>query len=105
MMETIVCVLTLLLVLLITTSIKDLYLRYDFMILNICIIYILQIVLATASPDKFPEAVEKAGVKNKVNPEIEKLFSMETRSEAMKQGDDWEQMLRNKIDQITKLRR
>ena len=37
------------------------------------------VVLATAAPDKFPEAVQKAGIQVKTNPEIEKLFSMETR--------------------------
>ena len=63
-----------------------------------------QIVLATASPDKFPEAVEKAEIVNKSNPEIEKLFTMETKSVPMNQGDDWEKMLRDKIEEITKLR-
>jgi len=62
-----------------------------------------QIVLATASPDKFPEAVEKAGVKPTKNEEIEKLFSMKTRCESMRQGDDWERILREKIEQISKL--
>ena len=38
-----------------------------------------QVVLATASPDKFPEAVEEAGLPKCQNPDIEKLFSMETR--------------------------
>ena len=42
-------------------------------------LYILQVVLATASPDKFPEAVEEAGLPKCQNPDIEKLFSMETR--------------------------
>ena len=79
------------------------------------------VVLATAAPDKFPEAVQKAGIQMKTNPEIEKLFSMETRwsfvyyfwildlilssrSIPMKQGENWEQMLREKIESITKLR-
>ena len=57
--------------------------------------------MATASPDKFPEAVEKAEIVNKKNEEIEKLFSMETRSVPMQQGDDWERMLRLKIEEIT----
>jgi hypothetical protein len=35
--------------------------------------------LATASPDKFPEAVLEAGVEAVKNPNIEKLFTMETR--------------------------
>ena len=57
--------------------------------------------MATASPDKFPEAVEKAEIVNKKNEEIEKLFSMETRSVPMQQGDDWERMLRLKVEEIT----
>lgn len=61
-----------------------------------------QVVLATASPDKFPEAVEKAGVFNNKNEDIEQLFSMVTRSVPMRQGDDWENMLRCKIEEITK---
>ena len=62
---------------------------------------IFQVILATASPDKFPEAVQKAEIVNKKNPEIEKLFGMETRSVPMQKGDDWEKMLRNKIAEIT----
>ena len=62
---------------------------------------IFQVILATASPDKFPEAVQKAEIVNKKNPEIEKLFGMETRSVPMQQGEDWEKMLRNKIAEIT----
>ena len=58
--------------------------------------------MATASPDKFPEAVEKAGVFNNKNEDIEQLFSMVTRSVPMRQGDDWENMLRCKIEEITK---
>ena len=78
-----------------------------------------QVVLATAAPDKFPEAVEKAGVSPKKNPSIEKLFSMETRYSwltfatniyltqklrcgAMNQGDNWEKILREKIEEITR---
>merc|ERR1719209_2423756 len=61
-----------------------------------------QVVLATAAPDKFPEAVEKAGVSPRKNPNIEKLFSMETRCGEMNQGDDWEKILREKIEEITR---
>jgi len=61
-----------------------------------------QVILATAAPDKFPEAVEKAGVSPKKNPNIEKLFSMETRCGAMNQGDDWEKILREKIEEISR---
>ena len=58
--------------------------------------------MATASPDKFPEAVRKAEIINKRNEEIEKLFGMETRSVPMKQGEDWEKMLRIKIEEISR---
>jgi len=60
-----------------------------------------QIVLATASPDKFPEAVTKAGITPSFNPEIEKLYNMESKCPLMNKGDDWEKMLRLKIDEIT----
>ena len=63
---------------------------------------VFQVILATASPDKFPEAVQKAEIVNMKNPEIEKLFGMETRSVPMQQGEDWEKMLRLKIEEITK---
>ena len=38
-----------------------------------------QVVLATASPDKFPEAVEAAGISAAVSPDIAGLFSLPTR--------------------------
>ena len=41
--------------------------------------WIFQIVLATAAPDKFPEAVELAGISYQPKPSITKLLSMETR--------------------------
>jgi len=61
-----------------------------------------QIVLATASADKFPEAVAEAGLSNTCNPDIEKLFTMETRFEWMREGDNWEEKLRQKIQFITR---
>jgi len=60
-----------------------------------------QVVLATAAPDKFPEAVEKAGVTPKPNPDIQKLFDLTPRFEWMKKGMDWEEILRSKIEFIT----
>ena len=38
-----------------------------------------QVVLATASPDKFPEAVEAAGIEAAMSPDIAALFSLPTR--------------------------
>ena len=43
----------------------------------------MQIVLATAAPDKFPEAVEEAGLPPVDNPAIRQLFNMETRLKTM----------------------
>ena len=75
------------------------------------------VVLATAAPDKFPEAVAKAGIEMVRKEEIARLFTKQTRSVprstdedlkfdlnrlvAMNQGDDWEKMLRDKIAEIT----
>ena len=39
----------------------------------------MQVVLATASPDKFPEAIRKAGIEPTTNPAIERLFTLPTR--------------------------
>ena len=57
--------------------------------------------IATASPAKFPEAIEKSGV-TYVNPdEIQKLFDMEEKYDRMDQGQDWEKILRSKIEEIS----
>jgi len=64
-----------------------------------------QVVLATASPDKFPEAVEAAGIEAAMSPDIAALFSLPTRSVAMERGAAWETMLREKIGEITKKHR
>jgi len=63
--------------------------------------HIPQIVLATASCDKFPEAVTEAGLPKTNNPNIEQLFHMPTRFEWMREGADWEKLLRQKIEFIT----
>merc|ERR1719209_369698 len=60
-----------------------------------------RVVIATASPDKFPKAVTKAGVTPPKNPCIERLFNLPTRCSLMNIGDDWEKMLRDKIEEIT----
>jgi len=60
-----------------------------------------RIVIATASPDKFPKAVSKAGITPVNNPSIERLFGLPTRCDMMNTGEDWEKMLRNKIEEIT----
>jgi len=60
-----------------------------------------QIVLATAAHDKFPEAVELSNITPDKNPDIEKLLTMETRFDWMRQEEDWEKILRNRIEKIT----
>ena len=58
--------------------------------------------IATASPAKFPEAIEKSGLKPYNPPEIQALFALEEKYETMEQGQDWEKMLREKIVQVSK---
>jgi threonine synthase len=64
-----------------------------------------QIVLATAAPDKFPEAVELADINPTHNPEIQKLLTKETRFDWMRLGESWEQILRTRIEKITAAQR
>ena len=61
------------------------------------------ICIATASPAKFPEAIEKSGLKLEMTPEIQKLFEEEEKYEEMKLGQNWENMLRKKIELVSKL--
>eukprot|EP00062_Callorhinchus_milii_P012942 gi/632960499/ref/XP_007896229.1/ PREDICTED: threonine synthase-like 2 [Callorhinchus milii] len=60
--------------------------------------------LATASAAKFQEAVLKAGLTPEIPPAIRALETMETRYATMKRGEDWEQMLRATVEEITALR-
>mgnify|MGYP001427102457 CR=1 FL=1 len=57
--------------------------------------------IATASPAKFPEAIEKSGLQPYYPPEIQALFELEEKFETMDQGQDWEKMLREKIVQVS----
>ncbi|KAG0707871.1 Threonine synthase-like 2 [Chionoecetes opilio] len=59
--------------------------------------------IATASPAKFPEALQKAGVPPLTHLAAH-LHSLPTRSLAMKQGEDWYATLRAKIEAITATR-
>lgn len=59
--------------------------------------------IATASPAKFPEALQKAGVPP-VTELVTRLKSLPTRSMEMKKGEDWYAMLRAKIESITAMR-
>ena len=56
------------------------------------------ICIATASPAKFPEAIEKSGVTYVNPPEIRSLFEMTEKFDTMDVGQDWEDILRRKID-------
>ena len=56
--------------------------------------------IATASPAKFPEALEKSGVTYVNPPEIQKLFELEEKFDTMDLGQDWEAILRQKIKLI-----
>ncbi|XP_077978519.1 threonine synthase-like 2 [Glandiceps talaboti] len=57
--------------------------------------------IATASPVKFPEAVLEAGLTPQTTPEVEALESMPTRYTLLKEGEDWNQILRKKIEKVT----
>lgn len=56
--------------------------------------------IATASPAKFPEAIEKSGVTYVNPPEIQRLFQMPEKFEWMNVGQDWEMILRQKISTL-----
>ena len=57
--------------------------------------------VATASPAKFPEAVKAAGIEMPLPPQLAQLFTSPTRYKEMKKGEDWEQMLRTMINEIS----
>ncbi|XP_072013695.1 threonine synthase-like 2 [Amphiura filiformis] len=57
--------------------------------------------IATASPAKFPEASVAAGVPISTTPEVMALPSLPTHGIPMEKGQDWESMLRQKIEEIT----
>ena len=59
------------------------------------------ICIATASPAKFPEASETAGVPVAKTDDVTKLHSLPTRFTQMEVGQDWEAMLRERIEKIT----
>ena len=56
---------------------------------------------ATASPAKFEEAVNAAGLTPQPTKEIQSLASKPTKSVDMNQSDDWEKMLREKVVDIS----
>ena len=58
-------------------------------------------VISTASHRKFPEATKEAGIKMEADDEMEALVKKETKFDWMKKGEDWEGMLRKRIEHIT----
>lgn len=61
----------------------------------------LQVILSTASPLKFPEALEQAGLEKLESRKIDALFRKPTRFASMTKEQNWEQTLKNKIEEIT----
>lgn len=56
--------------------------------------------LAPASAAKFQDVILRAGLVPEIPPEIEALMTKETRSTFLKKQDDWEKVLREKIEAI-----
>ncbi len=59
-----------------------------------------RVCIATASPAKFEEAVTAAGLTPQPTEKINALLSMPTRYEDMEQGENWEQILKDKLEEI-----
>ena len=60
--------------------------------------------VATASPIKFPEAVKAAGIEVPQAREIAMLLGKATRYEEIKQGQDWDKIVRNKIQSVHRVK-
>uniref|UniRef100_A0A673KLW6 Threonine synthase-like 2 n=1 Tax=Sinocyclocheilus rhinocerous TaxID=307959 RepID=A0A673KLW6_9TELE len=61
--------------------------------------------IATASPAKFQEAVQKAGLTLDLPEAVQALDTLETRYEVLERSDDWESKLRRHIESISSMRR
>ncbi|XP_051545534.1 threonine synthase-like 2 [Myxocyprinus asiaticus] len=61
--------------------------------------------IATASPAKFCEAVQKAGLTLDLPEALQALDSLETRYQVLEESDDWESKLRQHIELIGSVRR
>ncbi|KAK4318296.1 hypothetical protein Pmani_010706 [Petrolisthes manimaculis] len=61
-------------------------------------------VLATAAPDKFPEAVAESEIPVRMD-SLQHLETMPTKSVWMRKGEDWYGILRTKIEEITDRRK
>lgn len=60
-----------------------------------------RVIIATASVKKFQEAVLSAGLTPDDNAEVAALLARETKSQEMKKGDNWEEMLRKTVEMIS----
>lgn len=60
--------------------------------------------LATAAPDKFPEAVAESEIPAKMT-SLQHLDSLPTKNMWMKKGEDWYAILKAKIEDITDRRK
>ena len=60
--------------------------------------------VATASPAKFPEAVKAAGIEMPLPPKLAQLLTSPARYKEMKKGEDWDEILRTMINDISKKR-
>ena len=63
-----------------------------------------RVVIATASNRKFPEATCKANVSMEPDTEMQELVKRETKFDWMRKGEDWEKVLRERIQMITQIR-
>jgi len=61
-------------------------------------------IVSTASPTKFPEALEASGVKAEKSERVEALFKMPTYSDGMAANEDWTEKLTRKIESISRKR-
>ncbi|KAL9957648.1 hypothetical protein ACROYT_G034570 [Oculina patagonica] len=60
--------------------------------------------VATASPAKFSEAVKAAGIEMPLPRQLAQLLTSPTRYTEMKKGEDWDQILRTMINDISEKR-
>nr|XP_032806179.1 threonine synthase-like 2 isoform X2 [Petromyzon marinus] len=63
-----------------------------------------RVCLATASPAKFQEVVERVGLRQPEHPEVAALRGLPQRSVPMRRGDDWDALLRNAVARISRRR-
>ena len=60
--------------------------------------------VATASPAKFPEAVKAAGIEMPLPSKLAQLLTSPAWYKELKKGEDWDEILRTMINDISKKR-